>query len=84
LTATARKLWTRYLSDPNEIELAPGALEGLRALAEAGFELVLVTHQSGIARGFFDKATSRSIHEPLQSILKKNGLRAVRKAGSPE
>ena len=43
-----------YLSDPDGIEFAPGAIEGLRLLRDAGFTLVLITNQSGIARGYFD------------------------------
>ena len=46
-----------YLSDPDGIEFAPGAIEGLRLLRDAGFALVLITNQSGIARGYFDAAT---------------------------
>ena len=41
-----------YLSRPDQLELLPGAAEGLRALAAAGFALVVVTNQSGVARGY--------------------------------
>jgi D-glycero-D-manno-heptose 1,7-bisphosphate phosphatase len=63
-----------YLSDPAGIEFAPGAIEGLRLLQEAGFTLVLITNQSGIARGFFDLATLERIHDRLQSMLAAEGL----------
>jgi len=64
-----------YLSDPDGIELAPGAIEGLRLLRDAGFALVLITNQSGIARGYFDAATLERIHDRLQSMLLAEGLR---------
>jgi D-glycero-D-manno-heptose 1,7-bisphosphate phosphatase len=64
-----------YLSDPDGIEFAPGAIEGLRLLRDAGFALVLITNQSGIARGYFDAATLERIHDRLQSMLLKEGLR---------
>jgi D-glycero-D-manno-heptose 1,7-bisphosphate phosphatase len=64
-----------YLSDPNGIEFAPGAIEGLRLLRDAGFALALVTNQSGIARGFFDDATLGKIHDRLKSMLAAEGLR---------
>jgi D-glycero-D-manno-heptose 1,7-bisphosphate phosphatase len=64
-----------YLSDPNGIEFAPGAIEGLQLLRDAGFALVLVTNQSGIARGYFDVATLDRIHDRLQSMLAENKLR---------
>jgi D-glycero-D-manno-heptose 1,7-bisphosphate phosphatase len=64
-----------YLRDPGGIEFAPGALEGLRLLRDAGFALVLITNQSGIARGYFDAATLERIHVRLQSMLAAEGLR---------
>lgn len=64
-----------YLRDPDGIEFAPGAIEGLRLLRDAGFELVLVTNQSGIARGFFDVARLEQIHDRLRSMLAADGLR---------
>jgi D-glycero-D-manno-heptose 1,7-bisphosphate phosphatase len=64
-----------YLSDPDGIEFAPGAIEGLRMLRDAGFALVLITNQSGIARGYFDAATLERIHDRLQSMLLEEGLR---------
>ena len=63
-----------YLSDPDEIEFAPGAIEGLRLLRDAGFTLVLITNQSGIARGYFDLAALERIHDRLQSMLAAEGL----------
>ena len=64
-----------YLSDPDGIEFAPGAIEGLQLLRDAGFALVLITNQSGIARGYFDLATLGRIHDRLQSMLAAEGLR---------
>ena len=63
-----------YLRDPDGIEFAPGAIEGLRLLRDAGFALVLITNQSGIARGYFDAATLERIHDRLQSMLAAEGL----------
>jgi D-glycero-D-manno-heptose 1,7-bisphosphate phosphatase len=64
-----------YLRDPDGIEFAPGAIEGLQLLRDAGFALVLITNQSGIARGYFDLATLDRIHDRLQSMLAVHGLR---------
>ena len=64
-----------YLRDPDGIEFAPGAIEGLRLLRDAGFVLVLITNQSGIARGYFDAATLGRIHDRLESMLAVEGLR---------
>ena len=64
-----------YLRDPAGIEFTPGAIEGLRLLRDAGFALVLITNQSGIARGYFDAATLGRIHDRLQCMLAAEGLR---------
>ena len=64
-----------YLRDPDGIEFAPGAIEGLRLLRDAGFALVLITNQSGIARGYFDAARLEQIHDRLKSMLATEGLR---------
>jgi D-glycero-D-manno-heptose 1,7-bisphosphate phosphatase len=63
-----------YLSDPDGIEFAPGAIEGLRLLRDAGFALALITNQSGIARGYFDAARLEQIHDRLRSMLAAEGL----------
>lgn len=63
-----------YLSDPDGIEFAEGALDGMRLLRDAGFTLLLVTNQSGIARGYFDEATLARIHQRLRELLKLEGL----------
>jgi D-glycero-D-manno-heptose 1,7-bisphosphate phosphatase len=63
-----------YLSDPDGIAFAPGALEGLRLLRDAGFILVLVTNQSGVARGYFDTAALERVHARLTELLAAQGL----------
>jgi D-glycero-D-manno-heptose 1,7-bisphosphate phosphatase len=63
-----------YLSDPERIEFLPGVFDGLRALRDAGFGLVIVTNQSGIARGYFDQLTLDRIHERLTGLLAMQGI----------
>jgi len=58
-----------YLSDPDQLELLPGVVEGLRMLRESGFALVVVTNQSGIARGYFDRNRLAQIHARLTDML---------------
>ncbi|MDF1701338.1 MAG: HAD family hydrolase [Planctomycetota bacterium] len=50
-----------YLSDPEGVALLEGVAEGLRALAAAGFVLVVVTNQSGIARGRYTVAQYEAV-----------------------
>lgn len=63
-----------YSADPNTIELLPGVAEGLSVLQEAGYLLIVVTNQSGIARGFFDESALGRMHERLDSILADSGV----------
>ena len=63
-----------YLSDPSAIELLPGAVEGLRLLQSRGFGTVIVTNQSGIGRGYFDKIQLEKIHHRLRTLLLMEGI----------
>jgi len=63
-----------YLSEPDGIEFADGAIEGMRLLRDAGYTLLLVTNQSGIARGYFDEAALNRIHVRLEELLKEQGI----------
>ena len=64
-----------YLASADEIELLPGAVEGLRLLQDAGFELIVVTNQSGIARGKLTLDTLAGIHAELRRRLAAGGVR---------
>ncbi len=63
-----------YLSDPDQITLTEGAIEGLTYLAKLGFGLIIVTNQSAIARGFFNIETLDAIHERLKEILRSHDI----------
>jgi D-glycero-D-manno-heptose 1,7-bisphosphate phosphatase len=63
-----------YLSRPDQVVLVPGAGAGLRTLAENGFGLILVTNQSGIARGYFDLGALDSVHAVLIGMLEKESV----------
>lgn len=64
-----------YPSDPNGVVLIPGALEALRALRAAGHALVVVTNQSGIARGLYSEDDFRRVQARLDSLLEQGGVR---------
>lgn len=63
-----------YLSDPDDVELLPGAAEGLLALQRLGFGLVVLTNQSGIGRGYFDIACLDVIHDRMKTLLANAGV----------
>jgi D-glycero-D-manno-heptose 1,7-bisphosphate phosphatase len=64
-----------YLSDPDQLELYPGAGAAIRRLNDAGFGVAIVTNQSGIARGYFDMARLDAIHARLHELLAAEGAR---------
>lgn len=64
-----------YLSDPAGVELLPGAAEGLKRLTEMGFELVLLSNQSGVNRGYFDHGSVRACNERMAELLRPHGVR---------
>lgn len=63
-----------YIKSPAEWEAIPGSLEAIAKLNHAGYEVLIVTNQSGIARGYFDLDTLFLIHdEMLEQIAAAGG-----------
>ena len=62
-----------YLSDPDGLILFPGVVEAVAKLKQAGCRVVLVTNQSGIARGYLTRSDLRAIHDKLQKLLRHGG-----------
>jgi D-glycero-D-manno-heptose 1,7-bisphosphate phosphatase len=63
-----------YLADPAQVELLAGAAEGLRHLRDLGMELIVVTNQSGVGRGYFTGDTLTAIHARLVECLAAEGV----------
>jgi len=64
-----------YLRRPSQLKLIPGAAEAIVRLRRAGFLVVVVSNQSGIARGYFTLGDLRKIHAKLRAELKARGAR---------
>ena len=58
-----------YNVDPDRIVLARGAADGAAALHSAGFALVVITNQSGVARGYFAEAALATVVQRLRALL---------------
>ncbi|MHC5064404.1 MAG: D-glycero-alpha-D-manno-heptose-1,7-bisphosphate 7-phosphatase [Planctomycetota bacterium] len=58
-----------FLRSVDELEVLPGVLNSLQRLHAAGFLLIVLTNQSGIARGFYGETELARIHEELQRRL---------------
>ena len=63
-----------YLADPEDVALIPGAVEALERLREAGYLLVVVTNQSGIARGLYTEAEYQAVADRLAELLEARGV----------
>lgn len=62
-----------YLRHVKDIKLIRGVVQSLKMLREQGFKLILVTNQSGIARGYFTEEKLKKIHGRLQKMLYRKG-----------
>ncbi|UCF09084.1 MAG: D-glycero-beta-D-manno-heptose 1,7-bisphosphate 7-phosphatase [Thermoplasmata archaeon] len=62
-----------YLSTVEQLTILHGAAEAIRLLNEHGFKVIIITNQSGVARGYFSKETLKAINEHLRAELKKEG-----------
>lgn len=58
-----------YVTTPEEFKLLPGAVRGLQLLAEAGFRLIVVTNQRGVARGKLTLDGLSAIHRKMERLL---------------
>jgi len=63
-----------YVHRADDMTLIEGVVEGLKLLASCGFSLIIVTNQSGIARGYF---TEREFQDLTRSLLGKLGANGV-------
>lgn len=66
---------TGYLGDPNLVELLPDAAQAIKSLNEAGYMVVIVTNQSGVARGYFAEETLKKINRRLNELLEREEAR---------
>lgn len=62
-----------YLFQKEKWEWLPGVVEGLAALRKAGFMLIVVTNQAGIARGYYTTEQMNELHHWANAQLKLTG-----------
>ena len=56
------------LGDPHKVRLLDGVADGLRTLRDAGFSLVVVTNQAGVARGKFSEDDVDAVHQRIATL----------------
>ena len=62
-----------YLHRPEDFIWTPDAPTAIRHLNERGILTVVVTNQSGVARGYYPKEDVRRLHDWMNEELKKEG-----------
>ncbi len=63
-----------YLYKVEDFEFIAGAPEAIRALKNAGFLVIVVTNQSGVARGYYELDDVACLHEHIQAELAKHNI----------
>lgn len=64
-----------YLDSPSGLRLIPGAAEAIRQINENQLMAVVLTNQSGVARGYYPEEKLREIHHHLEKMLAVQGAR---------
>jgi D-glycero-D-manno-heptose 1,7-bisphosphate phosphatase len=64
-----------YIGSLKYFKWIPGAIKAIKFLKEKKYKVVVVTNQSGVARGFFKIRDVKKIHSFIQKTLKENNTR---------
>jgi len=62
-----------FLHEPGKVKLLPGAAQAIKKLNEHGFLVIIVTNQSGIARGLYTVEDYEGVQRRLIELLEKQG-----------
>jgi D,D-heptose 1,7-bisphosphate phosphatase len=63
-----------YNVDPSRIELAACSIDGLRAFTAAGYRMIVISNQSGVAHGYFAESALAGVEERLRELLGEHDL----------
>lgn len=63
-----------FLSDPDQVELLPGVPQALKTAVERGYQLVMISNQSGVARGYFGEAEVERVNGRVMELLAHHHL----------
>jgi histidinol-phosphate phosphatase family protein len=63
-----------YNVEPARVRLLPGAADGIQALHAAGYCLIVISNQSGVARGFFAETALVPVVVRLRDLLQACGV----------
>ena len=61
-----------YLDSLEKLRMIPEAFEAIRMINQSGMKAVVISNQSGVARGYFDEAFVEAVHVRMQELLKEH------------
>ena len=63
-----------YLHRREDLKLIPGVPQALRLLKQAGYRLVVVTNQAGVARGYYKESDVEALHRYMNRVLEREEM----------
>lgn len=63
----------RYVENWEQFRILPGVEDSIKKLNEAGYQIIVVTNQSGIARGILSKECVDDLHGRLRTHIEQSG-----------
>ena len=63
-----------YLHKAEDFRFLPGVVEGMKLLYGQGFQLVVITNQAGIGRGYYTEEDAERLHGYMREELRKQGI----------
>lgn len=63
-----------YLYKIEDFVFLPGVIDALKKLQDAGFLLIIITNQSGIARGYYSEEDFHKLNDWMMDFLRSNGV----------
>jgi D-glycero-D-manno-heptose 1,7-bisphosphate phosphatase len=64
-----------FLRDPEDVELLPGAAEAIQILNRENFDVIVISNQSGVARGYFTENEVKAVNDRLIQLLHSQNAR---------
>jgi D-glycero-D-manno-heptose 1,7-bisphosphate phosphatase len=62
-----------YINHIDRFHLLPSVAQAIRLLNEHGWKVVVITNQSGVARGYFPESLVHQVHKKMRDLLKGEG-----------
>jgi D-glycero-D-manno-heptose 1,7-bisphosphate phosphatase len=66
-----------YIKRPDEFEFLPGSLQALQRLTEDGFDIIVITNQSALGRGWVRPETLAETHRRMVAAVEAEGGRIL-------